>query len=535
VQNPPVMRKIIFTLLVVALVGSLAPIGRSDPAVLTIVRAQPRSDSEAAWLMNAFDETHNHEHDQIELLLWPGDRARLDAAGVDYEVVIPDLVAHDLRLASQPKTRVSLPGPDRSDYRRLGDYVTEMKQLAEENPKIVRLIELPEPSLEGRQVFGLEIAAPAGPSDGRPVYYVDGLHHAREWPAAEFVMIFAHHLVEGYGKDRAVTSLLKRTRVILIPVVNPDGFDYSRESPLSANQTVADLTWPTGYGNGFEGYWRKNRRSLTGVTVPAVQKNPDAYGVDPNRNYAYLWGDNQGGSSGFQLDTTYRGTEPFSEPETRNVRSVVLSSPVTGVITNHTYQATVLRTGGGDAPDDKVLIKIGDRLAAAMGYENRATVGYPTTGTTDDWIYAAMGALGFTFEHGSIGFHPPYAVGVGDLAPKVMKAFMIMGEVAADPRQHAVISGRVAAGRATLTLTKSFKTELSNGNPTGEKAITEKLKLTLKTRPDGRFVWHVPQSVRPYEKKPEAYTLTVTAGGEKVSRSIVLRRGDRVDVGTIRL
>jgi hypothetical protein len=347
------MRRIATVALVTAAVGLLAPTVRSNTNTLTLVRVRVGSQEQARALMARFDETHNHTDEVVELLLWPGDRAALDATGLPYTVVVEDLVTYDLdrRLAAAPRL-VAMPGPDYDDYRRLVDYNAEMTQLAEGNPRLVKLIELKRHTLEGRPVFALEIAANVGRRDGRPTFYIDAIHHAREWPAAEYTMIFAHHLVESYGKDPRITSLLRSARVILVPIVNPDGFNYSRESVLSLTQPLRDGTSLTGAANGFEGYWRKNRRSLTGATFPVVQVNPDAYGVDPNRNYSYQWGDRNGGSSGNQLDQTYRGTEPFSEPETRNVRDIILGRNVTGVITNHTYQGSVLRAGGGKAPDD---------------------------------------------------------------------------------------------------------------------------------------------------------------------------------------
>ncbi|MFN2389756.1 MAG: M14 family zinc carboxypeptidase [Actinomycetota bacterium] len=529
------MRKLSVAAVIAVLLAAFAPAAQGDPSVLSIVRVTPATTADAAFLMSHFDETHNHGDGEIELLLWPGDALELDALGYDYRVVIPDLVAHDRARAGGPHPLVGLPGPDRDDYRRLGDYRDEMHALAEKNPSLVRLFEMPRASLEGRPVFGLEIASSVGRDDGRPVYYVDGLHHAREWPAAEYVMIFAHKLVEGFGKDPQVTSLLRRGRVIVVPVVNVDGFDYSRESALAANRTVDQQTWPIGLVNGFENYWRKNRRSLTGATAPGLQSNPDAYGVDPNRNYAYEWGDQEGGSSEIPLEQDYRGEAPFSEPETKNVRDIILGREVTGVITNHTVQATVLRAGGGFSPEDATLTAIGARLAEAAGYENRATVGYPTTGTTDDWAYAAIGAFGFTIEHGGSGFHPPYTE-VGQLMPGVVEAFMTMGEIATNAKYHAVVAGRVVAGRAKLTLSRSFQTPLSEGNPLGKEAITEKVKLSLTTGRDGRFEWHVGPSTSPWERpRSDSYTLLIRAGGKTTKIEITLGRGQRIDLGAIKL
>lgn len=511
------------------LVMSFAPVGRSDTARPMIVRVTPENEQQAALLMSNFDETHNHGPNEIELLLWPGDLARLDALGLEYEITVPDLYARDQELAKREIPLQTLPGPDRSDYRRLADYNSEMKDLAKENPDLVKLFEMKRPSLEGRTIFGVEIASKVKDTqtDGRPIYYIDGVHHAREWPAAEYTMLFIHHLVESYGKDKEVTSLLRKARVIAVPIVNVDGFDYSREAVAQYPLLAA--------GNGFEGYWRKNRRSLTGVTVPAAQKNPDAYGVDPNRNYSYKWGDSSGGSSGSQVSQTYRGSDPFSEPETQNVRDIILGRTVVGVVTNHTYQATVLRTGGGNAPEDHLLEPIGARMAKILGYENNGSVGYPTTGTTDDWAYAAIGALGFTIENGAIGFHPPYDQEIGSFSKEHMEAFEVMLQVSASPRYHSVLRGKVEGGQAKLTITKTFDTPLSPGNPTGEESVTEKVKMNLTTAPDGSFEWHLSPSSRPYEEKAESYTLKIAAGGKTKVVKVFLKRGQTLDLGNIKL
>ncbi|HEV2757207.1 MAG TPA: M14 family metallopeptidase [Actinomycetota bacterium] len=524
------MRKLLITALVSLLVAALAPIGRTDTAVLSLVRVHVDSPAEAGYLMSNFDETHNHGPSEIELLLWPGDLAELDALGLDYEVVVEDVVARDRALDAGPNPVVSLPGPDRSEYRHLADYNSEMQDLAAKNKSLVKLFEMKRPSLEGRTVYGVEIAADVKKVDGRPIFYLDALHHAREWPAAEFTMIYAHYLVEEFGKNPQITNLLKKARVIVVPIVNVDGFDYSRESVLSANETVAHQTDLTGAANGFEGYWRKNRRSLTGVTVPVAQKNPDAYGVDPNRNYSYEWGDTHGGSSSSQLDATYRGEAPFSEPETQNVRDIILGRNVTGVITNHTYQSTVLRAGGGKAPEDFILEPLGEKMAGALGYQNNGTVGYPTTGTTDDYAYAVIGAFGYTIEHGTLGFHPPYAEFVAEHHDEVSKAFTIMLEATANPKYHSVLKGHIANGPAKLTLTRTNRTPLSEGNPIGEKFVTDKIQIS--TTANGAFEWHVGPSTSPWSKKKTSYTLTVKdANGAVMKMPVVVRRGQTLDLG----
>ena len=522
-------RKLLVVALTALLVVAIAPIGRSDTNRLMLVRVHPASTEQAEYLLSTFDTSENNTANSIELLLWPGDLARLDALHADYDVVEKDVVAHDLALGGTAADTIQhLPGPDRSDYRQLGDYNDEMQAMAKKDPDLVQLFKMERPSLEGRTIYGIEIAADVkDKDDGRPIFYVDGVHHAREWPASEYPMIWAHYLVDNYGKNREITSLLKSTRVILVPIVNVDGFNYSRES-LAQNDNL-------GAGNGFEGYWRKNRRSLTGVTAPGAQVNLDAYGVDPNRNYAYLWGDGHGGSSGDVYDQTYRGAAPFSEPETQDVRDIILGRNVTMVLTNHTFQGSVLRTGGGTSPEDGILERLGQKVADILGYNNAPTVGYPTTGTTDDWAYAAMDSLGYTIEHGKINFHPPYDQEVGSFWKQHVNAFTVLLKAAADPKLHSVIEGRVAGGPAKLTITKSFLTKLSPENPTGEAGYPEKIKMSITTEKDGSFEWHLSPSDRPYEKKPESFTLTITSGSKTKVMTVHVNRGQDLNLGTIKL
>lgn len=539
------MRRFVAAALVAVIVGAMWVPPASSTGALMLVRVPVQDAVEAGFLASNFDETHNHRDGHVELLLWPGDRQRLHAAGfTDYEIVSADVVGEAAAALAPGGPVVSLPGPDRGTYRTLDEYNAEMKQLAEKNPGLVKLLKLPFETLEGRWVFGLEIAADVNDqSDGRPYFHVDGVHHAREWPAGEYPMILAHHLVEKFGKDERVTRLLRNVRVEIVPIVNPDGFDHSRDSLVDA-QGVG--SYPLSL-LGMEAYWRKNRRSFTGATVPVEQRNPDAYGVDPNRNYGFFWGDNEGGSSGDRTSQTYRGEEPFSEAESQNIRDLVLSRQITGLITNHTSGRLVLRPWGhtsADAPDEGRLRRLGDAMAEAMGgYTSQKGIGlYATTGTTDDWSYSATGGLGYTFEH-ETSFHPPYADSVGRNYKGVMEAFMLGAEAAADPRHHAIIKGRIVDGNGepvagTIRLSKEFRTPLWDGNPTGKKSVRERISVKFKTEADGTFELHVNPSTRPLiaaSGGKESYGLGFVGGGWATARRVTVTRGQVLDLGTVTL
>ncbi|HEX8003977.1 MAG TPA: M14 family metallopeptidase [Mycobacteriales bacterium] len=509
--------------------------GATARAPLPVVRVRVPDARTASLVASEFDETHENHPGCVEIVLWPGDAARLARLGLTYDVVVADLRT-DASESHGPDALVELPGPERSDYRRLPDYEAELTTLAKQHPGLVRMFTLPNVTHEGRRVHGIEIAANVNAKDGRPSFLVDGVHHAREWPSGEYPMIYAYRLAEGYGRDRNVTSLLKRLRVLIVPVVNVDGFNYSREAPVDGNSAV-----------GNAAYWRKNRRSFTGVTLPApLQVNPDAYGVDPNRNYGYMWGDDIGGSSENPADETHRGDAAFSEPESRNIESLLLGRPVTALITNHTSGRLVMHPWGWTddetpASEERIFDRIGQRMADVMGgYENWSAIElYATSGGSRDWAYGALGTLTYTFEHGE-SFHPPYATGVA-IWDDVMQAFDIGANAAADPKLHSVLAGRVTLnGRAvpaTLTLSKKITNPLWPGNPSGADKITETFQASTVAGRDGAFGWHVNPSTRPWlaGASGEAYTLTVSYGGRTRTFRIVAKRGQTVRLGTIRL
>lgn len=530
------MRKILVALFAAALVTGVAPAGTGGPGSgFSIVRVDVDSVSEGHMLLGSFDDTHEVGNGWVELLLHPGDQARLDALGFSYRVVDADPLLRELEERKTAGALIELPGPDLTDYRHLADYEAEMDALAKKNPKLVRVFELPSPTFEGRTVRGVEIARNVKKDDGRPVFEVDGIHHAREWPAGEYPMIFAHYLAEGYGKDPAVTKLLRKARVMIVPIINPDGFNHSRESLINPEEPAATAL----IAAGQEAYWRKNRRSTSGT--PA-----DAYGVDPNRNYGFFWGDDIGGSSDVPAEQTYRGEAPFSEAEPQNLQALVSTNEVTALISNHTSGRLVIRPWGHTfefGPEERLFESLGAKMSMAMGgYRNIQGRGlYATTGTASDWVYAASSALGYTFEHGT-SFHPPYAEEVGANWNKVMKAYMILGKAAATPKLHSVIKGRVLnkQGRpvkAKLEIHKAFETPLWPTNPTGEQAIPEAIHIKSTTKGNGAFTWHVNPSTRPVapKGKKEAYRLTVSAKGFAKTVTVKVNRGQTLNLGRIRL
>ena len=576
---------------------------------------------ETAHLLGDFDDTHNvFEDGSVELLLWPGDLGRLVATGLRHEVTVADLIARDAAMQANAEGRPAdlrpQPGETEGEYRDLDAFNADMRMLAEQNPEICRLIELPFRSLQGRTVLGVEIAADVTRTDGRPVYYNDGVHHAREWPAAEMPIMWAFDLISSYWRhegqagraydqevdpqDARMHNIVVNARNIIVPVVNPDGYDYSRTGVLGTGRTIdSSLTGQVPVA-GMQ-YWRKNMRVYDTGVIPLpdgesglpqtgiLPTTVGAIGVDCNRNYAYRWGGD--GSSASQTSATYRGAEPFSEPEARNVQWIHQSWQCVSGITHHTSGDLVLWAWGDthdDAPDDVLLARLGFACGDYNGYRPTKSIDlYVTTGTCSDHIYGAYGSIAYTFEHAGSSFHPPY----GDVVPSFYaanrEALMLMCElvclepeqrgfmldaVAANPdvryhltgdfsevisgtdytyegnpldltaRHNAVLTGRLVdvdgnPVQGLVTNFKAYANPLSPGNPIDQAEWAEAWSSTITTAEDGTFRWVVYPSTRPAlfaEGQTEPVAIVGEADGFTGTREdVVVVRGEVLDLGDI--
>ena len=466
------------------------------------------------------DLTESGDADSIDVVLAGDvDARKLRAAKLRYRVKIADLGARtraNRRADRRYRIRTAGVGGSnlpsgRTTYRHLADYELELKLLARRHPKMVRPFTLPYRTHLGRDVVGIEIARDAYRlGDGKPIFLNMGVHHAREWPAGEHALEWAYDLLKNYGRARRTTRLVDATRNIVIPIVNPDGFNISREAP--------DL--PPDEEFGLFSYEMKRKNCWPDPANPgSCDDNPTAgaaLGVDPNRNYGGLWGGP--GASTDPLASDFRGTGPFSEPETQNIRWLHSERQITNLITNHTYSNLLLRPPGvvdqGFPLEEPMMKALGARMAAHNGYANGPSFGlYDTTGGTEDWTFWTAGGLGYTFEIGPVEFHPPYQTGVVaeylGLAPAEgagkggnREAYYEMLASTASARDHSLVTGKAPRGWK-LRIAKSFMTSTSPvwGDDTstmiGDPILfPDKLESELTSR-GGRFAWHVNPSTRP--------------------------------------
>jgi carboxypeptidase T len=312
-----------------------------------------------------------------------------------------------------------------------------LQHIAKSYPSLTQLIVLPQKTHEGRTSRAIKIRVDnATPKTG--LFFIGGVH-AREIVNPDLLVNLASNICRAYtsksglafpGKSYSaeeIKQIVESLDIYLFPLVNPDGRSFV-QSPHG------DI------------WWRKNRNPNPGL---------QHQGVDLNRNYDFLWDSGIGTSTNPQKEI-YRGKQPSSEPETKNVLHVINTyKNITCVLDIHSYSELILYPWGDDEnqsedpdmnfrnPDydgqrghaGDTLYKeyihkkdldwyesTGQKIRNAIAAAVRGTVYnvepgmklYPTSGTCHDYVYslryngANRAVMGFTIETGK-RFQPEFS------------------------------------------------------------------------------------------------------------------------------
>lgn len=393
----------------------------------------------------------------------------------------------------------------RTDYRNPADVAADIQQIAQARPDIVRVESLPHKTVLGKDVPAVEISHHVAASDGKPVFLLMGGIHSNEWPGVDVATEFAMDLAEHDGRDRRITALLDRVRVIVVPVVNPDGYDVSRGGEIAAKRKNCEVTPAT-------------RAQCAAAKDPDT--GYDTGGVDLNRNFAVNFGGV--GSGANPDDGDYHGPAAFSEPESQNIRDLVTGHQVTEEIGLHTYGDMNLHPPGQNAtpltPDESVYAQIGGAMADANGYPNKLSRDlYETSGTAEEWAYYTTGGLGFETELAGDDNHGPWQDSVPGQYLGTSK--YVSGKAHGGERE-ALLRDLEAAGNA------QYHARITGKAPAGTKLVLTKPGLTTSMiAAGGAFTWDVNPSIRPgVDGRNVEESWTVSCPGRSVQ--VTVGRGE---------
>jgi len=307
----------------------------------------------------------------------------LKTHNIKFDVMVEDV--QSLIEETQPKNTSSrsIGKIDWEDYYPHEDLNAFIQGLADAND-FADIINIGQ-SYEGRDMNVLAITK-AGP--GKPNVWLEAGIHAREWISPAVATFLVRELVEDYVEH---PEYLDNINWYFIPSANPDGYAYTFDT---------------------DRLWRKTRSPQAG----------GCYGVDPNRNWGFHWGES--GVSSNPCTEIYPGVEPFSEVEMRNIRDFVQTLEPIPVLSQcfHSYSQLWLWPYGydyGAYPENREELEQLSIDACDALYQVHGTVFdpinsadlYPAAGAADDWYKGVLGSrFAFTVElrdTGNYGFVLP--------------------------------------------------------------------------------------------------------------------------------
>jgi len=350
------------------------------PTIISQAQAETkmlvRVDLVASWQFKELLSLHldiaSYKADRyVDLVLTPEELRQIENLGYSFTILVDDL---DKKFQETIMSKGDL-----GAYHTYQEMYNELVKIQTDHPSIAKLYDIGD-SYEGRQIWAMKVSDNVATEEDEPEVLYLGNHHARELITVEIPLHFLNYLTDNYS-DPAVKALVDNREIWVVPMVNPDGHVKVEE----------------GYS-----MWRKNTRP------------PD--GVDLNRNYSYMWGYDNIGSSGDQYDETYRGTAPFSEYETQAIRNLVIAHQFVACFSYHSYGDLELFSWGykyANTPDHSTFVAACESITGYNGYTygNPASgVIYITNGDTDDYMYGEQGtkckSVSITPEVGD-DFWPP--------------------------------------------------------------------------------------------------------------------------------
>ncbi|XP_057306237.1 carboxypeptidase B-like [Hydractinia symbiolongicarpus] len=314
-------------------------------------------------------------------------KSMLKEKDISFKVMMNDVgdAVEEERLSNQKNAFFS--GFDYNQYNTYENIKQELRSLANRYSEKASTFSVGR-SYEGEEMLGIKITD--GNSGSKPVVWIDGGIHAREWISPATVMYFTKELLTSSRSD--VSDALSKYEFYILPVFNVDGYKYT-------------------HTGGRARMWRKTRsRSGNGWCV----------GADPNRNWDHKFGGV--GTSSNPCQDTYHGTSAFSEIEVRQVANYLRRLNLKSYWNVHAYSQLVLTPWSYTTrlPADYGEIKrVADIFVNAVSRRYRtyyragppSRILYAVAGGSIDWVYAELGVkYSYALElrdRGSYGFVLP--------------------------------------------------------------------------------------------------------------------------------
>lgn len=372
------MRKPLLTLLFIVTLFTQHTLAQPSPVFSRVrVQASPAQINQLLQQGISFDESSTlipngfvGEFSQQDIVLMRQMKLKVTVMIDDITKDFVERNKAEANKAQQMLARYSV--PPGFNYGSMGGYLTfaemerELDSLRMMYPHLITAKVNLGNSLESRPIWMVKISDNPEVDEDEPEVFLNGLIHAREPMSMMNLIYFMQYVLANYTTDPELQCLINSREIYVVPCINPDGYVYNQQ------------THPNGGGT-----WRKNRRN----------NGDGTFGVDINRNFGFNWGYDNTGSSPLGSSDSYRGTGPFSEPETRVIRDFCISRNFGKTVNHHSY-ANTFNTPWGyinqATPDHPHYLNWGklatqeNTLKVGTSYQN---LGYVLNGGANDWMY----------------------------------------------------------------------------------------------------------------------------------------------------
>ncbi|TFF92018.1 hypothetical protein EU545_02255 [Candidatus Thorarchaeota archaeon] len=322
---------------------------------------------------------------------------------------------------------LSLLYPDQ--YHDADEVEDEIANIAQAVPELVDL-EVIGQSYLGRDISCLRITNEQSLTQQAKTLVV-AHHHAREQITIEAALRLILYLLNGYGEDEQITAYIDTEEIFVIPTLNPDSLEYvvnqgnhwlrknlrpyDNDGDGEEDEDPLQDVDGDGWISSFETY-AKNGDDLTYIssTYEGVDDdgdglvNEDGVGLtDLNRNYPTYWSPSSANSND-PASQVYRGSSPFSEPETQALRDLVLEHEFAMAYSLHSgINATYFSTNSvGNWVEPVLYSRMIDDLESILPESFNEGLGYPSReklaahgdlathgGMWKDWMYQERGTV----------------------------------------------------------------------------------------------------------------------------------------------
>ncbi|MFX1513938.1 MAG: M14 family zinc carboxypeptidase [Promethearchaeota archaeon] len=311
-------------------------------------------------------------------------------------------------------------GSSYGPYHNYFELVSKLKNLNTTYPEIIELFSIGKTYFE-REIYGIRITNESITLPKTEVLIV-GQHHAHEQITVENALYFIDKMVVDFlSSSTSIQNLLNTKTIYVIPSLNIDGaelvsqFPWQRKTarPIDEDGDGVEDEYEAQDTNGDNYVDRLIDESNNIIGYEGIDLDEDGVcgndapgGVDPNRNYAYKFGDLTGASDN-PSSWNYHGTEAFSENCTARFRDFVLQRNFVTAVSLHSGMdyAMILSPWSYKCElpigiDRDLYIETGTKLQELTGFSYVIEEIFPCSGEWGDWMYSHTDGtlLAFTFE-----------------------------------------------------------------------------------------------------------------------------------------